>query len=67
MDEAVNGDGYRTSSFSGDNGDCVAFKDLGNGYVAIKDTKNPDAAPQVYTYSEWRAFTKGVQNMEFEI
>ncbi|MEU6712793.1 DUF397 domain-containing protein [Nonomuraea sp. NPDC046802] len=35
--------------------------------MAIIDTKNPDAAPHVYSYREWRAFTKGVQNMEFEV
>ncbi|MEV0383384.1 DUF397 domain-containing protein [Nonomuraea sp. NPDC050643] len=67
MDKAVSEDGYRTSSFSGDNGDCVAFKDLGNGYVSIKDTKDPTAPTHTYSYSEWRAFTRGVQNMEFEV
>ncbi len=50
------------SSPSGDNCVEVAFAD---DAVAVRDTKNPDAAMLLFTGDEWKAFIEGVKAGEF--
>lgn len=58
---------WRKSSFSSDDhADCVEVAPLPNGHVGVRDSKDPDAKPQVYTPSEWAAFTQGLLNGEFD-
>ena len=55
---------WRKSRKSGTNGGCVEVADLGD-HMAVRDSKNPDAAPLVFTAFEWECFVDGVRNDEF--
>jgi hypothetical protein len=70
---------WRRSARSGNNGghcvevavvrgrDCgVANKANEEFVVVVRDSKNPDRAPQAYTIPEWDAFLEGVRNLEFD-
>lgn len=58
---------WRTSSFSGGNGDsCVEVAFLPGGGVAVRDTKDRTLAPHRYTAPEWDAFLAGVRAGEFD-
>ncbi len=39
---------------------------LPEGYVALRDSKNPDGPVLIFTPSEWTAFTAGVHDGEFD-
>lgn len=56
---------WRKSSCSGENG-CVEVASLGNGHLALRDSKNPDRGYFVYNAHEWYAFTEGVRAGEFD-
>jgi len=43
-------------------GGCVAVAHGPDGWVAVADTKHPDAAPLVFNAMEWTQFTKAVQD-----
>lgn len=55
----------RRSSFCGPNNCVEARLDTG-GFIAIRDTKDPSLQELRYTRAEWRAFTLGVKNNEFD-
>lgn len=55
---------WQKSSFS--NNSCVEAAALGDGQVAVRDSKNPAQAVLLYNASEWRAFLAGVRNGEFD-
>lgn len=58
---------WRKSSFGGSNGDgCVEVAHLPDGGVAIRDSKDPDCVPHVFTAYEWECFVAGVHNGEFD-
>lgn len=57
---------WRTSSFSGSTGNCVAVASLAGGRWAVRDSKDPDGPVLVFTASEWAAFTAGVRAGEFD-
>jgi hypothetical protein len=58
---------WRTSSFSGGNGNsCVEVAFLPGGGVAVRDTKDRSLAPHRYTAAEWDAFVAGVRAGEFD-
>ena len=65
LTEEIKAASFKTSSFSGDNGDCVAVAKLSGGRRAVKDSKNPNGPVLVFTPSEWTAFKNGVLNNEF--
>ncbi|MFD4352794.1 DUF397 domain-containing protein [Nocardia sp. NPDC058519] len=39
---------------------------LAEGYVALRDSKNPEGPVLIFTPSEWTAFTAGVHDGEFD-
>jgi hypothetical protein len=55
---------FRTSSFSG-GGNCVQARQLGNGDVVVRDSRNPSVSI-VVTSADWAAFVKGVKSSEFD-
>jgi hypothetical protein len=56
---------WRTSSYSGANGNCVAVAQLAGGRWAVRDTKDPNGPVLIFTAAEWAAFTAGVRAGEF--
>jgi hypothetical protein len=58
---------WRTSSYSGANGDCVEVADLPDSSRAVRDTKNRGRGPiLLFTSGEWQAFIAGVKAGEFD-
>jgi hypothetical protein len=61
----VNDSPWRTSTYSGPNGDCVEVADLPDGSHAVRDTK--DYGPTLrFTASTWRSFVTSVKSGEFD-
>ena len=47
--------------------DCGVANKAGEEYVvAVRDSKNPERDPHVYTIAEWDAFLDGVRKQEFD-
>lgn len=57
--------GWKKSSYSQGNGNCVEVHKLANGSVAMRDSKSPDGPILEFTEGEWSAFLHGVSNKEF--
>jgi hypothetical protein len=55
---------WRTSSFSGSNGDCVQVAFVAN-HVAVRDSKDPHGPALIFTPDEWTAFLAGARDGEF--
>jgi hypothetical protein len=53
-----------TRSSAGDN--CVEVSFAPDGDVGVRDSKNRDGAILIFTLNEWRAFTGGVHDGEFD-
>ncbi|UGT52548.1 DUF397 domain-containing protein [Nocardia asteroides] len=47
-------------------GSSVEVAMLDDGYVALRDGKNPEGPVLIFTPSEWSAFTAGVHDGEFD-
>ncbi|ATL70757.1 DUF397 domain-containing protein [Nocardia terpenica] len=54
------------SSRSGPERECVEAAHLDDGYVGVRDSKNPTGPALVFTPGEWDAFTAGVRGGEFD-
>jgi hypothetical protein len=52
------------SSRSANNGNCVEVAFLGEGRVALRDSKDPEGPALRFTRSEWSAFVDGVSDGE---
>jgi hypothetical protein len=63
--EEIIGYEFRRSSFCG-TGTCVEVAPLENGWVALRDSKNPAAPEHRFNRDEWIAFTRGVKAGEFD-
>lgn len=48
--------GWRTSSYSGSDGQCVEVAFVGAGRVAVRDSKDRSGPVLVFTGAEWTAF-----------
>ena len=59
-------DSYRKSSFS-ETGGCVEVRLLPDGTIGLRDSKDPEKPPHVFTQHEWRAFLAGVHAHEFDL
>ncbi|GAA4234690.1 hypothetical protein GCM10022254_40160 [Actinomadura meridiana] len=70
---------WRKSSRSGNNGgvcvevavirglDCEVANKVDEEFVVlVRDSKNPEREPQVFTVAEWDAFLDGVRKQEFD-
>ena len=55
---------WRRSSFCADNA-CVEVLRVGE-FVMVRDSKDPGRLPLRFSETEWRTFTRGVRNGEFE-
>ena len=55
---------WRTSSFSGNQGNCVETRFDGE-MVHLRDTKDRTKPDHMFTMDEWKAFILGVKNGEF--
>jgi hypothetical protein len=56
---------YRRSSFCPAQA-CVEARLLTDGNIAVRDSKDVDKDPHVFTPAEWLAFLQGVKNGEFD-
>jgi Domain of unknown function (DUF397) len=55
--------GWRTSSHSGNGGECVEVGHADDGMIMVRDTKNRVGGPVCrYTPAEWRAFVARVHS-----
>jgi hypothetical protein len=59
-------DQFRKSSFSSAGG-CVEVRQLPDGRIALRDSKDASLPPHHFTPREWRAFLAGVRNCEFDL
>ena len=57
---------WRKSSMSNSQGNCVEIAFI-DSHVAVRDSKNLQAQPLVYTPDEWKAFVWAVQHDEFNL
>ncbi|MBD0739326.1 DUF397 domain-containing protein [Streptomyces sp. CBMA29] len=56
---------WRKSTASVGNGECVEVAFVPNA-VAMRDSKDPTGPALLFTPGEWSAFTRGVQDGEFD-
>jgi hypothetical protein len=54
------------SSRSFANGNCVEAAELADGQIGVRDSKSPHGPVLRFTPEEWRAFTAGIRNREFD-
>ncbi len=58
---------WRTSSFSGSNGNsCVEVAFLSGGLVGVRDTKDRTRPPHRFSATQWAAFVSAVRSGRFE-
>jgi hypothetical protein len=63
----LSGAEWRKASYSGSNGgNCVEVARNLPGIVAIRDSKEPNRPPLVFTVTEWDAFIRGAKDGEFD-
>ena len=65
-DHDLEGAEWQVSSFSGDQGDCVAFARLDYDTIAVRNSNAPDAGVVYFTRREIQAFLQGAQAGEFD-
>jgi hypothetical protein len=57
---------WRKSSRSGQLGNCVETAVLGNGEVAMRNSRYPSGAALIFTRAEMAAFLAGAKDGEFD-
>jgi uncharacterized protein DUF397 len=58
--------GWRKSSRSMTNGNCVEVSTLSGEFVGVRDSMNPQGAILGITRSGWSAFLGGVRSSQFD-
>jgi hypothetical protein len=58
---------WRASSRSDENGQRVEVAFLPDGFMAVRDSTQPDGHALIFTPAEWEAFVGGVQDGEFDL
>jgi Domain of unknown function (DUF397) len=56
---------WQKSSYTGGAGNCVEMAAVGE-YILMRDSKNPDREPHVFTRAEISAYFAGVKDGEFD-
>jgi hypothetical protein len=65
MGHSIDGTLWRKSSYSGSNGGgCVEVADNLPGFVAVRDSKDPDGPALPFSPADWRAFTAALRNRQ---
>jgi len=57
---------WRKSTYTNNYGLCVEVADLGSGYRAVRDSKDPSGPALTFTAAAWSAFTTGIRAGEFD-
>ncbi|PXY34544.1 DUF397 domain-containing protein [Prauserella sp. PE36] len=57
---------WRKSKYSGAMGNCVEVAPLGNGQVAMRNSRDPHGPALIYTRAEIEAFLAGAKDGEFD-
>lgn len=57
---------WRKSSYSSGNGQCVEVAQLADGSWAVRNSREPEKAPHIFTDGEFAAFRAGVKAGEFD-
>ncbi len=57
---------WRKSGRSNPKGNCVELAQLGDGGIAVRNSRNPDGAALVYTRPEISAFIQGAKDGDFD-
>jgi hypothetical protein len=52
---------WRSSSYSGANGDCVEVARPAPGVIAARDSKDPGGSRLAFSVSHWTAFTAALK------
>jgi uncharacterized protein DUF397 len=55
------------SATSNEGGNYVELSPLGDGGMAVRDSKDPEGPILFFTPSEWAAFVGGVKDGEFDL
>ena len=59
---------WRTSSYSGANGNCVEVAgDAGTSLIAVRDSKDRGGPALILTAGQWRAFAAGIRDGSLQV
>lgn len=56
---------WRSSSYSGQSGNCIEVADGFAGAMPVRDSKDPQGPALVFPADAWRAFVDGVRAGDF--
>ncbi|MFD8847578.1 DUF397 domain-containing protein [Streptomyces sp. NPDC059604] len=56
----------KSSLSDGIGANCVEIARLGEGYVALRNSRDADGPALVYNSGEWKAFLQGAKDGEFD-
>ena len=66
MSKSTDITGWRKSSYSGSNGNCVEFAPFGGELVAVRNSRDPEGAVLFFDRDELGAFLAAVKTGELD-